>query len=112
MVRSERSQLVVVEPATSSGLDGVNVADHEMIELDVRYVPLFVAYPSEPSVSVNVAAAAPLHVPLLYRLNTTVPWTAVPPAVVTVALSCGSQLWLVVIVDVSFTRKHSVVSFV
>jgi hypothetical protein len=34
MVRSDLSQRVVVEPATP--LSGANVADHEMIVLDVR----------------------------------------------------------------------------
>jgi hypothetical protein len=61
--------------------------------------------------SVNVVAV-PVQVPFSYRLNVTVPLTVEPPAVVTVALSCGSQLCAVVMLEVSCTVKHSVVLFV
>ena len=102
-MRSDRSQRVVVEGSTLPL--GVNVADHEIMVLDVTYVLLFVVKPSAAVVSVNVRAAVPEQVPFSYRLNTTVPAV---PAGVTVAESCGSQLCVVVMDEGCLTVKHSV----
>jgi hypothetical protein len=63
IVRSDLSHRVVVDPAKPEPVVGANVADHEMIVLDVRYVELLVSYGAV--LSVNEAAAVPLQVPLL-----------------------------------------------
>jgi hypothetical protein len=115
IVRSDLSHWVVVDPVTA--LLGVNVADHEIMVLAVRYVVLFVSNlpPVATVVSVNVTGvpvAGGVQVPFSYRVNTTVPATGNEPFVVTVASSCGSHFCWVVMAEVCCTVKHSVVMFV
>src|SRR6266508_984096 len=100
----------LVEPVTALGSLGVKTARHEIVVFEVKTVVLFVV--NGALLSVNVPSTVPVQSALEYSVNSTVPLTGVPPCVVTVAESFGSQFCAVVTADTSLTVKHSVVSFV
>src|SRR6266849_4223283 len=81
----------------------------DALTLTVVFVVLVVAGEAAPeSVIVgSVYNTVPPQLPPPYNVNTTVPFSAEPPADVIVAESFGSQSWAVVIDVVSITRKHS-----
>jgi hypothetical protein len=113
IVRSDRSQRVVVDASNAFVSVGVNVADQEtdFVASTDTVVWLFVVYGE--LLSVNVPSTVPVQLLLSYRVKTTVPaGAAAPDPVVIVAESCGNQLCAVEMAVVSLTRKHSVVLFV
>ena len=84
----------LVEPATAFGSVGVNVARHEIVVLGCSDGGV-VGRRTAAVVSVNVASTVPVQLPLSYSVNITVRYRR-SAAVVTVAVSFGSQFCAVV----------------
>jgi len=95
---------------------GVNSAFHEIVApgVSATYVVLLsvLAFPFVTALLANVAIAVPVQSLLGYSVKVTVPAAAFPLPVLTVATSFGNQFCAVLTEEVSFTAKHSVVSFV
>jgi hypothetical protein len=110
MVRVDTSQ-PDVEPPIAFGSVGVKTALHETLLLAVTSTVVLLEA-NGALVSVQVPSTVPVQLLLSYNVNSTLPLAAAPLPVVIVAVSFGRQVWAVVVLDVSFTLKHSVVEFV
>jgi len=115
MVRTDISQWLV-EPPTALGSLGVKVTRHEIVFPGVTYVDvlLVLAIPLTSVIGPNVVfKPIASQLPFSYREKVTVPVPFVVPSdSFTVAVSFGNQFWAVVVVDVSFTLKHSLLESV